>query len=66
MAGVVDAKEKVWQWIEQNFVLSSVSLVDCPLLPGGCRVIDRTGDEMLVFYDIMTNKIKYIFPEEES
>jgi hypothetical protein len=62
---MMDAQKKVDQWIEQNFVLSAIKVIPYHLFPFGQRIIDCHGDEMLVYFDFLTDKVKYVFPSEK-
>ncbi len=53
-------KTKVLVWIERNFDLEAVTAQAFELLPAGHRVIDKHGDEMLVYFDILSQQIKII------
>ena len=57
-------KNKVMSWIADNFQLNKITIEDFPLLPKGKRIIDANGEEMLVYYDFLREKIVYIFPEK--
>lgn len=51
-------------WIADKFHLNKITIEDFPLLPKGKRIIDANGEEMLVYYDFLREKIVYIFPEK--
>lgn len=53
----------VLDFINENFYIDEITVTDFPALPYGKRIIDRNGDEMVVFYDIMTGNVKWAFPE---
>jgi hypothetical protein len=55
----------VLSWIEENFVLSEVVLEDCNLFPYCKRLRDKQGSEMLIYFDLLTDQVKYIFPDKE-
>lgn len=57
-------ENKVMSWIEANFHIDKITIKDFPLFPAGKRIIDKTGNEMLVYYDFLREKIVYIFPEK--
>ncbi len=52
-------QEKVRAWIEQHFDISSITIEEYPLLPGGHLITDKDGKTMVVFYDILADEIKY-------
>lgn len=54
-------KEKVLAWIRKNFHIESLELEDFPVLPGGVIIRDSNNETMLVYWDIMTQKVKYEF-----
>ncbi len=55
--------DMVKTWIAENFDLNAVKIFDFPLLPGGCRVVDKRGKEICVYYDILKNKVKWFDPD---
>ncbi len=58
--------DRVKAWIAENFYLEAITVEPFPLLPGGHRVIDRNGEEMVVFYDFLTDEIKHVFPDNKE
>jgi hypothetical protein len=60
----LEAEAKVQAFIEANFLFGAVVVKDFPLFPAGKRLIDRKGDEMTVYYDYSTDRVKYTFPDE--
>jgi hypothetical protein len=56
------ASDRVKAWIAEHFEPEAIKVVAFPLLPGGHRVIDKTGEEILAHYDIMTDSVKHLFP----
>ena len=56
--------EQVRKWIADHFEEDSVELVPMPALPGGCRVIDSHGKELLVWFDVVGQQVKYDYPKE--
>ncbi|MCX7779637.1 MAG: hypothetical protein N2491_01825 [Negativicutes bacterium] len=53
----------VEQFIADNFAPGSVIVEDFPLFPYGRRLIDKTGSEMVVFWDCWTQSVKWVFPD---
>ena len=51
----------VRKWIEQNFCLNAVQIEPYESLMGGRKVIDRNGDEILVFFDFVTQSVEQIY-----
>ena len=58
-ADAMPAAEKVKAWISEHYDEGSVTVEAFPGLPGGHRVIDSKGDEMLVFYDFMSDTVRH-------
>lgn len=56
-------KNKVNAWIEANFHIDKITIEDFPLFPQGKRIIDANGEEMLVYYDFLHDKVDYTFPK---
>ena len=49
--------ERVKEWIESTF--EDVEVKPFPILPAGRIVRDRNGDEILAYYDMLTDSVKY-------
>ncbi|WP_041423869.1 hypothetical protein [Thermosediminibacter oceani] len=58
---VISGETKVLQWLEENFDLSQFKVEDFPLFPAGKRIIDKNGEEMVVFWDFLYDRIEYFF-----
>lgn len=52
----------VLQYLDETFDLSSFTVIDFPLLPGGKIVRDTKSDELLFYHDILDGKIKWKEP----
>ncbi|KZZ85652.1 hypothetical protein [Bacillus sp. SJS] len=63
IATINEYEMKVMDWINANFDVSSVVVVDFKVLPYGKRIVDRNGEEMAVFFDYFRNEVKTFFPE---
>lgn len=59
-------EEAVMDWIDKNFDRDLVQINDFPLFPAGKRVIDAQKGEMVVFWDLATETIKYIFSDPKA
>lgn len=57
--------EKVKAWIEENFELEGIKVEPFPALPGGHVITDKNGETMLVYWDFMTEQIKYEFEKDD-
>jgi hypothetical protein len=55
-------ERKVLSWISENFEHRSVTVEDFPLFPAGKRVIDGKGDELVAYFDLITDSVNYEFP----
>lgn len=53
------------KWIEENFEVNAVKIKACSLFPHGKTVTDKNGEQLLVYYDIMNEKICYTFPDKQ-
>lgn len=51
----------VQKWLEENFELSQFEIKEMPIVPGGVVLKDRDGETMLVYWDILAQKIKFEF-----
>lgn len=56
----------VGKFINDNFDLSAVDVSPCPLLPAGQVVKDKRGGQMIVYYDLLSDKVKTMFPSLEE
>ncbi len=52
-------KYQVKKWINKNFNTDEIETEDMPLLPGGTIIKDKAGATMLVYYDILLDKVVY-------
>ncbi len=57
------AKESVAAWLVLNFEPDEVTTEDYPLLPGGLIIRDKTGGEMLCWWDFLSEKVCYKIKE---
>lgn len=59
------SKNKVLEWINDNFDTSELTLIDFPALPGGTRVVDKELNEMFVYYDILNDQVRFNYPVKD-
>lgn len=52
MKAIENSSQKVLDFIDQCFVPGSVTTEECPLVPGGQIIRDRTGAELLLWWSI--------------
>lgn len=62
----MDKEKIVIDFINENFVPESIVVTDFPLFPAGKKIIDSNGGEMVVFYDLLTNAVKWIYPDKKN
>lgn len=55
------SRERVQHWLEENFDLKHFSIQEMPIVPGGVIIKDKNEETMLVYWDIMEQKIVYEF-----
>ena len=55
---------RVMAYIKKTFDIDHVSLSGFPLLPGGVIVRDRDGEEMLFYWDILGDGIRWTERQE--
>jgi hypothetical protein len=58
------ADTMVQDFINANFLPDAVTVKDFPLFPAGKRLIDRKGGEMVVYYDLLMDRVNYVYPDE--
>lgn len=51
-------KVKVIEFIQSNFHLEEITLIEASYVPGGIIVKDNNNDTMLVYWDILKQEIK--------
>lgn len=56
-----ERKSMVKAWINDNFELDKIKIEDFPLFYAGFKIIDQNNGEMIVYYDLMTESVKYKF-----
>lgn len=56
-------RQQVLAWIADNFDLSAVTIEPSNLLPFAHIVKDQQGGQMVVYYDLLTDSVKYKFPD---
>lgn len=54
---------KVDKWIKLNFDLTSVQIFDFEWLPCGKKIKDKAGQEMVVFWDFVSEKVRFVYPD---
>lgn len=59
-------EQKVLAWIEAHFETTELSISYFPLLPAGKRIRGKDGSEMVVYYEILSGKVKYVYPSPAS
>jgi hypothetical protein len=57
-------KQKVIEFIEQNFHLDQIKVEDYPLFPSGQLITDKEGGQMVVFYDFLHGRIETVLPKK--
>ncbi len=58
----MNAAAKVLAWVAENFT-DDVTVTPWPLLPGGVLIKDLSGAEMYVYWDMLTDQVKYTYPD---
>lgn len=58
-----DPAKAVAAWIKENFEPGAIKVTDFPAFPYGKLITDRKGQSMVVYYDIMTGRVAYTFPD---
>lgn len=53
------ASDKVKAWIADNFEMDAVKVEPFELVPGGHTVTDSKGEQILVWYDFIRDRIEY-------
>jgi hypothetical protein len=61
---VITEDQAVLTWISENIDVGLVQIEDYPLFPAGKRLVDQTGAEMVVYFDLTTNIVKYKLIEQ--
>ncbi|SDF42048.1 hypothetical protein [Sporolituus thermophilus] len=61
---MIEKEKAVMDWIGKNFYVNYIKIEDYPLFPAGKRIIDKNGDEMIVYYDLMYDRVDWTFPQK--
>ena len=56
----------VMEWIEDTFDTEAVSVTDFMLFPAGKLLTDRDGGQLLVYWDILSNRVKTALPDKKQ
>lgn len=59
----MDKNKVVLDFINDNFEPGSVTVEDFPGFPFGKQITDRNGDKMLVYFDLLTDSVKWVYPD---
>lgn len=54
-------RRHVQEWLEENFELSEFEIQEMPIVPGGVIITDKDNESMLVYWDILAQKIVFEF-----
>jgi hypothetical protein len=63
---MLTVQEAVMAYIREHFDMDYVTVRSFPLFPYGQLVTDRTGAQMVVFWDIMRQRVTYRLPDDEK
>ena len=58
------ARDKVQEWIGENFCGGEMEQEKCLIVPGGVILRDEKGGEMLIWWDFLEEKINYKIREK--
>lgn len=61
-----EPNKEIAKWIEENFHDKAVEIKDFPVFPFGKLLTDKNGDTMVVYWDILLEKLAYAFPFEKQ
>ena len=59
-------RTQVIGFIADHFEEGAVTVRPCEILPGGCVIKDKKGDEMIIYFDILKQEVKTTFPSLEE
>jgi hypothetical protein len=57
-------KQKVIDFIEENFHVDQIKIEEYPLFPSGHLVTDSEGGQMVVYYDFLHDRIETVLPKK--
>lgn len=52
-------RSHVQKWLEENFHLEQFQIQEMPIVPGGVIIKDKANETMLIYWDILEQRIKY-------
>jgi hypothetical protein len=59
----MDKNKAVLDFISQNFFQDLIQIEEFPLFPFGRKITDQNGDQMIVYYDLLLDRVNYSFPD---
>lgn len=62
----MDKELAVKKFIDENFEPDSITVEKCNLFPFGLRIKDKVGGEMIIYFDLLTNEVKWVFPDKSQ
>lgn len=55
---------EVVKFINDNFEVEQFEITECKLIPAGKILTDKTGNSILIYFDINTDKVVFKIMEE--
>lgn len=56
-------EDKAMDWIEDNFALNEIEIVDYPFFPFGKLIRDKQGETIIVFWCVIYGHVNYRFQD---
>ncbi|HCJ56060.1 MAG TPA: hypothetical protein DHV55_00730 [Clostridiaceae bacterium] len=54
-------RRHVQRWLKENFHLEHFKIQEMPIVPGGVIIKDKDDETMLVYWDILEQRIRHEF-----
>jgi len=57
---------EVMKFIQDNFFPELITINDFPLFAYGKLIRDNQGGEMVIFFDLLMDSVKWVYPESAT
>jgi len=61
-----EVSSRVMKFIQDNFFPELITINDFPLFVYGKLIWDNQGGEMVIFFDLLTDSVKWVYPESKA
>lgn len=61
-----EVSSRVIKFIQDNFFPELIIINDFPLFAYGKLIRNNQGGEMVIFFDLLTDSVKWVYPESKA